>query len=66
MEKKVISLLGGSFFLVLAGVNLCLWSLLSGNGFVAGGVLPLVLLLVGAGGLSVGWVLYVVVERSGA
>ncbi len=64
MEKKVISLLGASSFLVIAGVALFLWSRFNpGSGPVAGGVIPLLLLLVGALGLNVGWVLHDVVER---
>lgn len=63
MEKKVISLMGGSFFLALAGVVLFLWSLLPGNGPAGGHFVPLLLLLVGAVGLTAGWALHDVVER---
>jgi hypothetical protein len=64
MEKKVVSLLGGSFFLVIAGVVLYLWSPFNaGSGFEAGGVVPFLLLLVGALGLNISWVLHDVVER---
>jgi hypothetical protein len=64
MEKRVISLLGGSFFLLIVGVVLYLWSLFkSGDGSVAGGTDTILLIIVGAVGLNVGWVLHDVVER---
>ena len=64
MEKKVVSLLGGSFFLVIAGVVLYLWSLFnSDSGFVVGGTIPILFILVGALGLNISWVLHDVVER---
>jgi hypothetical protein len=63
MEKKVISLLGSSVFLVVGGVVLYLWSLFnSSNGPVAGGTLPILLILVGVLGLNVSWILHDVVE----
>jgi hypothetical protein len=63
MEKKVVSLLGGSCFLVLAGIVLFLWSLFNSGAGPMAGTLPILLILVGAVGLNVGWVLHDVVER---
>jgi hypothetical protein len=64
MEKKVISLLGSSFFLVISGVVLYLWSLFnSRDGFVLAGTIPILLILVGAFGFNISWILHDVVER---
>jgi hypothetical protein len=64
MEKKVISLLGSSFFLVISGVVLYLWSLFnSSDGFVMGWTIPILLILVGALGFNMSWILHDVVER---
>jgi hypothetical protein len=63
MEKRVVSLLGGSFFLILAGVVLYLWSLFDPSDGSAAGALPIALIILGGLGLNISWVLHDVVER---
>ncbi len=63
MEKKVISLLGASCFLVIAGIVVYLWSLFDPSAGPGAGTLPFLLIIVGALGLNISWVLHDVVER---
>lgn len=63
MEKRVVSLLGASFFLILCGVVLYLYSLFTSNDGPVAGTLPLILVLLGGLGLNISWALHDVVER---
>jgi hypothetical protein len=63
MEKKVIGLLGVSCFLVIAGIVLYLWSLFDSSAGSVAGTLPILLIIVGALGLNISWILHDVVER---
>jgi hypothetical protein len=63
MEKRVVSLLGGPFFLLLAGVVLYLWALFDpGAGSVAV-PLPIALILLGGLALNISWALHDLVDR---
>jgi hypothetical protein len=62
MEKRVVSLLGGPFFLLLAGIVLYLWVLFDpGAGSVAV-PLPIALVLLGGLGLNISWALHDLAE----
>ncbi len=63
MEKRVVSLLGVSCFLILCGVVLYLWSLFNSSDGSVAVTLPILLILFGGLGLNISWVLHDVVER---
>jgi hypothetical protein len=67
MENKVYSLLGGFFLLMVGGIVLQAWYWLdpSGAGAVltVGNTLPFFLLISGALGMNVAWVLYGLLRR---